>query len=272
MKKIFCLVLILFLFVSIPVFAEKYTARQLIDHIYITGGQLPINDMVIVMEVNSLEEGDAGAPPMMKLTSKDKVFFKKPNSLRVDSMIAEQNSPLQGKLITIIRDGNMRFMYISMGEFPIKKEKDTPTPSSAIPFNLQVYPSDTAFKYIYLGSENMDGKKTEIVGVINPNADPRINLVKVWIDVQKWIPARVEKKQIVKSGNKEEVIDKAVVYKEPQKLKDGRWMPFVLEIYIKGELTQKFVYTQVGVNVGLEKSLFEPLKQILPEASPMPPQ
>lgn len=278
MNKFLCLVIILALFITFPAFAEKYTARQLVDHLYVTGGQLPINDMMIVMDIYNLVEGEGGAPSMMQQISRDKVFFKAPNKLRVDSLITDKNTPLQGKLITIIRNGVMRFMYISLGEFPIKKEKDTPTPSSLVPFNIQKYPSDTAFKYVYLGNETINNKKIETVGIIKPEVDPRENLVKVWIDTDKWIPVKVEMKKVVKITQKDEegkeqkvekVFSKVIAYEEPQQLKDGRWMPFVLKIYFAGELISKVVYSQVGVNAGLQDDLFEPMKPVLPEGPPV---
>lgn len=267
---IFCLLIIAFFI--LPAFSQKkVNAKALIDHLYTLKGQLPINDMIIVLD--SYEANDSGS---FDLASKEKVFYKVPCKLKSDIMVTDEKDPLNGKLITIIRNGSQSLMYISMGEMPIKSIPDPPTPSMIIPFNLQKYQESLNYQYVYLGSETIDGKKLELVSIINPNKKDPENITKVWIDHQKWIPVRVEKKFLKMSNAKPLTILTRWVYSEPKKLKDGRYIPHVINVwndYSDGNgmiLTKKIIYTQLSVNSGLDDSLFEPLKVIAPDKAVNP--
>lgn len=270
MKKIFLVMVVLILILQIhSVFSAEDNARLIIDSLYQTEGTLPISDMIIELEMSAETlNSDTGAK-VIEQTSKDKVYFKMPNKLRVDSTFIDPNGPWDGKYITIIRDGKNRWMYISNGQFPVKAEKDTPTPSNVVPFSLQKFAQDNENEYVLLGKEVVDGAMATIVSIINPN-DPEIKIT-AWIDTAKKVPLKIVRYKRIEYKDKDDndkkkkkLINYQILYKNIKQLKDGRYMPTLIEVYTPdNKIEQILTYKKVSINVGLADSLFEPMKKML---------
>ena len=77
--------LVVTLLVRMPASSRIFTARQLVDHLYMVAGQMPIQTLIVEMEVSVSTNKDKNAPANLVPARKDKLFFKKPNKLRVDS-------------------------------------------------------------------------------------------------------------------------------------------------------------------------------------------
>jgi len=241
-----------------PCGAADYSARQLVDHLYIVDGQFPIQTLIVEMEASSLIGQDKDGVGNLAPASKDKIFFKKPNKLHVDSIMIDPGGPFDGKQFTIVRDGVNRWMFVSMGQYPVKKGADEPKPTSWLPFNLQVYPQDAHKQYTVVGTDKVSfGVPTEVVRIVDPNA-PKAP-IKVWIDRVRWVPLCQD---IIRPGTRPGEADslKRVLYKDIRKLPDGRYFPFLIEWYEGGVLTSAGVYKSVGINENLPDNLFEPMR------------
>lgn len=243
-----------------PARSADFTARQLVDHLYMVAGQMPIQTLIVEMEVSASTSKDRSGPANLVTTRKDKLFFKKPNKLRVDSIVIDPGGPMDGKQVTVIRDGVNRWQYISMGQYPVKKGQDEPSPSSWLPFHLQVYQQDSNKQYALAGRDSSFGVPADIVKIVDPSA-PRAS-VTVWIDRSRWVPLCQERVMPgAKPGDPDAV--KRILYKDIRRLNDGRFFPFKLEWHEGGVLTQAGVYKAVGVNENLPDSLFEPMNRFI---------
>lgn len=240
--------------------ARDFTARQLIDHLYVVNQQLPIQTVIVEMDATALPAKEKGGTGNLVPASKDKIFFKKPNKLRVDSVLIAPGDPMDGKQLTVIRDGVNKWLFVSMGQYPVKKGQDEPEPTSHLPFHLQVYPQDAQKEYTIVGKDTVDGVSADVVRIGDP-ANPK-HTVTVWIDRHRWVPLR---KEIVAGGGKpgEPTAGKRIFYKDIRKLPDGRYFPFKIEIYEGDVLTRADQYKAVGINENLPDSLFEPMSRFV---------
>lgn len=237
--------------------ASEFDARQLVDHLYIVSGQLPIQTLIVEMEASEPIGDAAGAN--LRPASKDKIFFKRPNKLHVDSILINPGGPFDGKQFVIIRDGVNNWMFVTTGEYPIKKGEDLPEPTSMLPFHIQVYVQDASKRYTVIArGDKKFGPPTDVVRISDP-ANPKATTT-VWIDRTRWVPIAQE---IVKPSTKPNEPDtvKRVLYKDIRQMPDGRFFPFELEIYKNGVLTSAISYHAVGVNENLPDSLFEPMSR-----------
>lgn len=236
------------------------TARQLVDHLYVIGGQMPIQTLIVDLEASELmnpKEPNGNLRP----ASKDKIFFKRPNKLHIQSVIIDPGAPQDGKQYTIIRDGVNRWMYVSMGQYPVKKGADEPSPTSLLPFHIQVYPQDAGKQYTLVAqADKTFGTPAEVVRIADPS-NPKAS-VTVWIDRKRWCPLAQEiAVPATRPGDADMV--KRIVYKDIRQLKDGRFFPFKLEIYEGGVLQRALTYHAVGINENLPDSLFEPMNRFI---------
>lgn len=226
--------------------------RALVDQLYTVSGKLPIRDMVVELEASdaSPETGNLVA------TGKDKIYYKYPNKVRIDTVIKDPGGPLDGHQGIIIRDGTNIWMYVSQGQYPVKKGTDAPSPTLNLPFGIQRYPQDGSRTYELVAPAMVEGVRTEVVRITNPQAPQDVRTL--YIDVTRNVPLRLEMQLPGDKGAPATQV--RVDYKEIKRLEDGRYMPFMLEIY-EGNVLQKVrVYKGVKVNVGLQDTLFEPMK------------
>lgn len=235
--------------------AKNGDPRALVDSLYTVAGKLPIRDLVVELD-SSDASGDTGN---LVPSGKDKIYYKFPNKLRVDSVIRDPGGPLDGIQSIIIRDGTNCWHYVSMGQYPVKKQPDTPSATLALPFNIQRYPEDGARKYEMAGSETVDGVRTDVVRITNPNSPQDVRTV--YIDRNRNVPLRLELQQPGEKGGP--AVTTRVDYKDVRKLEDGRYFPFSIEVH-EGSVLQKVrVYKGVKVNVGLQDNLFEPMSRFV---------
>jgi hypothetical protein len=239
--------------------AQPFTARQLVDHLYSPNGQLPIQTLIVELDgsaVVSPDHSGQGGGSNLVPASHDKIFFKKPNLLHVESIIVDPNSPLNGKQLTIIRDGTNRWMFMSEGEYPVKKGTDEPSPTAWLPFHIQLYPQDLNKQYTLLGADPAFGPAARVVRITDPTAPKKISTV--WIDTVRWVPLCWEFTKVATHvGDKDAKY--RIVYHSFKQLPDGRWFPFSLERYENGALAEAGVYKAVAVNEELPSNLFEPM-------------
>jgi outer membrane lipoprotein-sorting protein len=224
-----------------------------VDTLYTPVGGLPIRDLILEVECSELVE-ENGVGNLLP-SGTDRLYYKFPNKLRVDTVFYEPGSQLDGKQIVIIRDGANMWMFSSMGQYPMKKGADTQEPSLQLPFSLQKYPQDANNDYTLVGSESFEGIPVKVVQIQNPG---RPDLpTKVWIDPVRRVPLQLIQK--VKGGQGGPV-EKKIVYRDIKQLEDGRYLPMRLEIYEDQVLRKARVYRGAKVNAGLQDSLFEPMK------------
>lgn len=236
------------------------TARQLVDHLYLVSGQMPIQTLIVELEASELINPNE-PNGNLRLASKDKIFFKRPNKLHVQTIIIDPGAPMDGREFTIIRDGVNRWMFVSTGEYPTKKGADEPSPSSLLPFHLQVYPQDASKQYTLVSrADKTFGTPAEVVRIADPS-NPKAS-VTVWIDRSRWVPLAQEV-AIPSSRPGEPDVVKRIVYKDIRQLKDGRFFPFKLEVYEGGTLRKALTYKGVGINENLPDTLFEPMNHFI---------
>ncbi len=261
-NRAFCIMVLMLMISTAGATASEVSARQLVDHLYVTSNQLPIQDIIIELDVNRADHLTSSSSGVLQPASRDKIFFKKPNKLRVDTVTIAPGDPTDGKQAIIIRDGINRWMYVSAGQYPVKKGPDEPSPSLMLPFNLQTYQQDLNREFVILGKESIGGVPTDVVGIVNPAAPEQME--KVWIDRSRWVPLKLEMKRVSRSSSeKDKPIFLRILYKEIIQLKDGRWMPFVMEFYENEVLEKVAIYRAVAVNVGLQDNLFEPMDKFI---------
>lgn len=235
-------------------------ARQLVEGLYTSPGTLPVNDMMIMLDVNS-SDTRYGGEGILQPSSHDKIFFKRPSKIRVDSVLVDPGGAHDGQQVIIIRDGVNCWMYVSMGEYPVQRKADEPIPPSQLPFNIMQYPQDAARQYESAGQEAVDGVTTEVVRVLNP-AYPGM-IYTVWIDPSRHVPLKVERQEPNQQGNPGQTDLTTVVYRDIRQMEDGRYMPFALDIYKNQQLVRVVVYKAMDINRGLEDSLFEPMSKFM---------
>lgn len=240
---------------------KDFLARQLVDHLYCPNKQMPIQDMLVELEnykISKEPPKDAKMGPNLFLSSNDKIFFKSPSRLRVDSLVNQPGAAGDKGLKIVIRDGQNRWFFVSQAQYPVKKGADEPSPTLALPFNIQRYPAvDQNKKYAIVGRETVSGVTAEVVRIVDPanTAD----IITVWIDKTKWVPVKLEKAV----PGKEKASKKKVLYKDVRQLQDGRYMPFTLEVYEGEALYTVYQFQKAAVNIGLQAALFQPMEKFI---------
>lgn len=242
--------MLIFAFSFGAAFSAPPDAKAILARLYCPSGQMPVSDAVIELE----EMASQGETGKMALASKDKIYFKKNCKIRIDIVICDPGGQLDGRQMTIIRDGTNALHYLSTGQFPVKKKLDSPSPPLNIPFGLVSYPQDAAKQYRLVGTEVIAGVKTAKIS-ISGESDETI----VWIDVKRMVPMKMEK--TIKDEKKS--VKKSVVYKDIGMTKDGRYFPMKLEKYVDGNMTSLIVYKGLVVNTGLKDDLFTPMEKFL---------
>lgn len=255
-----CIVLAMILCASRQVRASNLSAHQLVYHLYIVNGQMPIQTLIVDNDVSGLinpKEKSGNLRP----DSHDKIFFKSPNKLHVDSILIDPGGPFDGKQFVFIRDGVNRWMFVTTGEYPVQKGPDQPQATSMLPFHIQTYPQDASKQYTVIKRDDRTyGTPADVVRISDPG-NPR-SFVTVWIDTTRWVPLAQELGiPSVRPGVPD--VLKKIIYQDFRRLPDGRFFPFRLDIYKNGVLETVCTYTAVGVNDNLPDSLFEPMKRFL---------
>lgn len=249
MKKLlylFAFILLLYL----PGFASQNDqALVYLNRLYCPKGQPPVSDIVVEYEEMSSDGRSA-----MSLSSKDKIYFKSPYKIRLDSILVDPGNVNDGKNLIIIRDGLNAWLYLSTGQYPVKKQLDQPSPPLCLPFGLTHYPQDLNKNYTVKGKETVDGVPAVRIDITGGDSK-----ASVWIDTSKQVPV----KQELVSKHKGKEVKKMVLYKNIGKTADGRFFPMRLEKYVNNDLTTLIVYKGLVVNAGLEDSLFTPLEKLL---------
>ncbi|MBI3926295.1 MAG: hypothetical protein HY319_12195 [Armatimonadetes bacterium] len=243
-------------------------ARQLVEQLYTPQGVLPIKDMIVELEDNQAQET---GPANLVIRAKTRIYYKFPNKLRVDQVHNDPNSPLDGKMTILIRDGDNSWIYVAEGQYPAEKGSDSQAPTLALPFNVQKYRIDSERQYLYQGKVRFDGRLLHKVRVTNPAQKDWT--ATVWIDPAMRVPVQLE--TTLPTGEAappaEEgappapppILTKKVVYRDFRKLPDGRHLPFQIELYEENVLKIVKIYKGVKVNAGLDDSLFEPMKEFI---------
>jgi outer membrane lipoprotein-sorting protein len=262
--KIFAVFLLILLSSPKLCWGDDLQARKLLDNLYFAKRSMPIQDMVVDLEESTPISQGEGSSSVMQLYSKDKVLFKAPNKLRVQSLIMAPNDPMTGRQLTIIRDGVNRWMYVSTGQYPVKKGADEPSATNILPFNIQTYQVDLNKEYVLVGEEMLEGVAAKVVRIVDPSSLDVITTV--WIDPTRSVPLKLEKRSGGMAGKKDKGSGTGftrILYKDIRQLRDGRWMPFRLEIYRGNVLASLIVYKSIALNVGLEDNLFEPMEKFV---------
>lgn len=237
--------------------AASPEARQLVDNLYTPAQGLPIRDLILEVECSELVE-ENGIGNLLP-SSTDRVYYKFPNRLRVDTVFYDPGAQMDGKQFVIIRDGSNMWLFSSMGQYPMKKGADTQEPSLELPFSLQKYPQDANDDYTLVGNDAFEGIPVKVVQIQNP-ARPDLP-TRVWIDPVRRVPLQLVTK--VKGQGSSGPVEKKVIYRDIKQLEDGRYLPMRLEIYVDQVLRKARVYRGAKVNAGLQDSLFEPMKGFL---------
>jgi len=248
--------LLLLVVMAAGAYAAEVDARQLIDHLYLVGGHMPINDMVIELEENVASAEGQGSPTLVP-SGKDKIYFKSPNKLRIDIVTSDPGGALDQKNMVIIRDGKNAWQYLSTGQYPVKKKADEPSAPLNVPFGIVKYPQDIDKSYAISGTEAIDKIQTTVIKITNPTNPTEETTV--WIDKSRWVPLKLFTK---KKGEKGE-IKKTVFYKDISKTKDGRFFPFRLEVMVNDVLQRVMIYKAIAFNVGLDETLFTPMEKFV---------
>ena len=241
----------------------KNGALQLIDKLYSPSGLMPIRDLVIELESYDFSKDNNA----FVLSSNDKLYYKYPNKLRVDSILSDPGGPMDKKEAILIRDGVTALYYISMGQYPVKKAPDLPSATLNLPFHIQQYTVDAAKKYTIKGKKNIEGAETTEILIENPQ-DANNNIT-VYIDSNRLVPLRLD---AIRISDKEKILLR-VDYKDIKKLSDGRFFPHKIEIYENDVHKKTRVYKGVQANCGLDDSMFSPMNGIMnPQQSQPAPQ
>jgi outer membrane lipoprotein-sorting protein len=250
------LVILLMLQPGFNVLAQP-EGQQLIDNLYTPDGSLPIKDLVADLEVYMPVEqtrGSTDAALAMSLSFKGKMMFKKPNKMRLDTIIVEPGGALDGKIFSEYRDGQHHWIYSEVGQYPHKRSADKQVATMKLPPNMQIYPKDANRKYTVTGTETINSIATRVLridGLIGETTT-------LWIDPVKRVPLKM---QISKPNPQDEKnpSTQTCYYGDFRQLKDGRWFPFQIEIR-KGNTTQMLIaYKTLSVNTGLGDEVFLPM-------------
>lgn len=258
MKRIFLVfLLIIFISANSTSVAWPSEAKRLVDNLYMSAGHLPIIDLIVEFEVAyPLEEGKDDTA--LKFVEKTHLVFKKPTKFRITRVINLPGEPTDQRIL--ICDGTSWWQYVPSGQYPISGPlRVQPSPMLNLPPNIQVFPEDANNIYTLVGRETINNVPTKVVKIQDKNDGV---VTRIWIDTSRWVPMKLEKK-IPDPGGGEEDIVKVCKYSKFKKLKDGRWFPFVIEIYENGKINRMLVYKRVSVNKGVEDNLFEPMKKFV---------
>jgi outer membrane lipoprotein-sorting protein len=232
--------------------------RPIIDHLYITKGQMPIEDMIIELDESVATSSSGQGSGSLVAAGKDKIYFKAPNKIRIDSIISDPGGALDRRASIIIRDGTSVLNYLSTGQYPVKKKQDEPSAPLNIPFNIVHYQQDVERVYTVTGTEMIDDVNTTVVKITNnPNPSEEIT---VWVDRTRNVPLQLTLK---KKGDKGEDILKKVLYRDIRKTKDDRFFPFKLEIYVNDKIRFVVAYTALAINCGVDPTLFTPMEKFI---------
>ena len=224
--------------------------RQMVEQLYTPNGVMPIRDLVVELECyNFSSETNSFA-----LGSKDKIYYKYPNKLRIDSVINDPGGPMDQKEAIIIRDGVNAWHYISMGQYPVKKALDLPSGNLNLPFNIQKYPIDANKNYTIKGKKTIAGVETVEIFIENPQ-DETDNKT-VYIDTKRQVPLRLDALRI---SDKEKILVR-VDYSDIEKLQDGRYFPKKIDIFENDVHKKMRVYKGIQANCGLDDSMFDQMK------------
>lgn len=232
-------------------------AKQIIDALYCGKGLAPIRDLIVELECTDINEQSG----QLQLASKDKIYFKSPNKLRVDAVIQDPGGPLDQRQAIIIRDGVTMWHYLSTGQYPVKKKPDTPSPTANLPFNIQRYPIDETKSYEFGQQRLIEGVQTREIIIKNPQdaKDER----HVFVDVAREVPMLMEYTR--EDGDKSTRV--TVEYGSITKMSDGRFFPFLIKIYNDGKLEKVRAYKGVVINAGLDDSFFNHMGGIINQPS-----
>ncbi|MFH1454449.1 MAG: outer membrane lipoprotein-sorting protein [Armatimonadota bacterium] len=277
MRK-YLLLTILVLF-TVCLFAQPANAivekdpMELLNHLYAPKGELPLRDLIADADLYAYVKEHPYSPDSM-LTNiyKFRIFYTAPNKLRIDQVNTNKTVPsvVLGAFEVVIRDGKTVFIYVPYGDMPVKMDLDKPSPSIYLPFYIQKYPTYNNFKYVYLGQEKEGDKIIDVVGIINPKEDYAVNMTKLWIDSEKWVPAKLEYTKYVDPKKKGDTYTKRVTYTDVRQIRDGRYWPFKIKIEElnkdtkdKFEFESTLIYKDVIINTDLDPDLFAPMKKYL---------
>lgn len=248
-------ILLLIVFLIAEVNAAGGDGRKCIENLYSVKGQKPVEDMVIELEESVISQGAGQDSPSMVLSGKDKIYFKSPHKLRIDSVISDPGGGLDQTRMVIIRDGMNAWQYLSSGQYHVKRNPDEPSAPLNIPFGIVKYPRDSDKSYTVTGTEKIDNVQATVIKIICPtDAGEEIT---VWVDRSRQVPLKMFLRK--KSDKGEE--SKTVLYKGISKTKDGRFFPFRLEIMRNGVMQRVVIYKALAINVGLDETLFAPVKK-----------
>lgn len=247
---------VMFSLLTPGIYAADGDARQVIDRLFQVSGQMPVNDMVIELEESYASGGQGSGASSLTPGGKDKIYFKSPNKIRVDSVISDPGGTLDQKTMIIIRDGNMAMNYLANGQYPVKKKPDEPSAPLNIPFGIVHYRQDVDKTYSVTGNESVDGVNTTVIKIVSPSGP--VFEQTVWIDKTRCVPLKM---LVTVQGSKNDKITKKVLYKDIGKTKDGRFFPMRIEVYQGEELSRVLVYKALAINSGLDDELFAPMQK-----------
>jgi hypothetical protein len=235
--------------------------RHLVDNLYTPDGKLPVRDLIADVEVympveHAKEKNDAS--PAMTLSFKSKMIFKKPNKLKTDTLIVEPGSAMDGNIFAEYRDGQHRWVYSIVGQFPHGTRADKQEATLKLPPNLQTYIQDANRKHTITGKEQINGIDTTIVRIEGLAGEATI----MWIDPVKRVPLKLERIPM-SSGEDKKPLSQICLYGDFRQLPDGRWFPFQIEIK-RGTATQMLlIYTALSINVGIGDEIFHPMEKFV---------
>ena len=224
----------------------------MVDQLYTPQGSLPITDLVVELEDHA---ATSSADPV--LWGRTKMFFKSPAKLRVDVVQVTPKSPNDGRLTVIIRDGENMYIY-GAAQYPAKKQADSPVATLALPFNIQHYRRDAEREFYDLGTERIENTTVHRIQILSPS-QPNWTAI-VWVDAERRVPLQLETGVPDKDGK---IKKKRLLYRDIRKLSDGRYFPFQLQIFEDDVLREVKIYKGVKVNVGLDPTLFDPVREFL---------
>lgn len=261
LKKSFVLkiLLVAMLLSAIPqkAFPQADDGRHILDNLYTSDSRMPITTLVADLKIYTpIKDKKAGSS--MTLSSKDKLIFKRPNKLKIDSVRVDPGGALDGKQKTIISDGKHAWMYLSIGQYPVKKGPASTLPSLNLPPRVQVFPQDADNRATITGTETVKGVNTKVVKVADSSRGIENT---IWVDTNRWVPMKWQEKRPDKKG-KGHIIT-TCVYRDFKKLKDGRWFPFIIEVKVNKNTVRLVKYEALSVNVKVDDHMFEPMKKFI---------
>ncbi len=253
------LILFLLILSSRSVYAEEYTAEEIIENLYMAKISGKIQDMIIDLEAYGPSLTGQEAKGLMELFFSARLFFALPNKIRTEKTIPAPDAA--SMMVVTIRDGTMDWAFTSYDKNPVSKKADDHHHSLLLPFNIDNQPQDAFRIYTLVAIETLDDRETFVLSISNEE-DPEARLLTVWVDRERFIPLKEE--YYLTQGERE--IKKTTLYKDVGQLIDGRWMPYRIERYENDKMTLYITYKDILVNQGLDYDLFNPDEYLpLPE-------